>query len=100
MNRLKANGADLPEANPNYDPNNPPQIRRGCGRNREARGNRGGGQGDNREGRGGNRDLFPINTPPNQIGTVDVAERSRRSKFVSTIAWEQEMEVEQYSGVQ
>ena len=59
MSRLKAIGAELPTVNPNYDPNNPPQIRRGGGgRDREARGNRGGGQGGNREGRGGgqNRD--------------------------------------------
>ncbi len=50
FSRLKAIGADLPEVNPNYDPNNPPQIRRGGGggRNREARGNRGGDQGGNR----------------------------------------------------
>ena len=50
FSRLKAIGADLPEVNPNYDPNNPPQIRRGGGggqRNREARENRKGGQNRN-----------------------------------------------------
>ena len=63
FSRLKAIGADLPEVNPNYDPNNPPQIRRGGGggRNREARGNRGGGQGGNR---GDRQDLWPRTTKP------------------------------------
>lgn len=61
--RLKTLGADLPEVNPyyDYDPNNPPEIRRGGGggdrrigephsrrgENREDRVGRGGGQ--NRE---------------------------------------------------
>lgn len=46
LTRLKAIGADLPEMNPQYDPQNPPQIRRGGGgRNREARGGQGGNRG-------------------------------------------------------
>lgn len=60
FSRLEAIGAEFPKVNPNYDPSNPPQIRRGGGggRNREARGNRDGGRDGNREGRGGrqNRD--------------------------------------------
>ena len=56
FSHLKAIGADLPEINPNYDPNNPPQVRRGGGggrRDREALG--GGGNRGNREGPGGGR---------------------------------------------
>jgi arylsulfatase A len=54
FSRLNDIGAELPAVNPQYDPNNPPQIRGGGGggnRDREARGNRG----DRGNGGGGNR---------------------------------------------
>jgi arylsulfatase A len=62
FSRLKAIGADFPEVNPQYDPNNPPTIQRGGGggqRDREARGNRDGRNRGDRENRGGGQNRDP-----------------------------------------